>query len=238
MLTISRKILDSRLGYLLQKSNQNSFTPADVDSSIMEMWIDATDTSVVTLNSGNISQIDDKSGNDRHATQTTASIQPDYIDGSAGYKAIDLSNPADGRLFLGNTTLGTGCTLYIVMKEPETSFVPLSVPTSKYVAVCQQGNSSTSIYAGSGTLTYYKNGVVQSPVNRGDLYDIYGGDNLVLFEIRDFDTTTWTASWNLGYYSSTFDQEGEVYEVIVLNSSATDEIRTNLQDYFLTKYSL
>jgi hypothetical protein len=215
-----------------------SFIPSDIDSSILEMWIDATDEATVTLNSGAISQIDDKSGNDRHATQVTVSIQPDYIDGSAGYKAIDLSTPSDGRIFLGDTTLGTDCTLYIVMKESETSFIPLSVPTSKYVAVCQQGNSSTTMFNGSGTLSYYKNGSIESPSTRGDLYDLYGGDNLVIFEIRDFDTTTWTSDWNFGYYSSTFNQNGEGYEIIALNSNATGEDRLKIQGYLAHKYGL
>lgn len=41
-------------------------------------WWDFSDASSVTLNSGNVSQINDKSGNTQHITQGTASRQPLY----------------------------------------------------------------------------------------------------------------------------------------------------------------
>lgn len=42
------------------------------------LWLDAEDTSTVTLNGSTVSQWNDKSGNGRHATQATAAQQPAY----------------------------------------------------------------------------------------------------------------------------------------------------------------
>lgn len=44
-----------------------------------QLWLDASDAGSVTLNSGNVSQINDKSGNGRHFTQGSAGSQPAYL---------------------------------------------------------------------------------------------------------------------------------------------------------------
>jgi len=53
------------------------WTPALL--SDLSLWLDAADTSTITLNGSNVSQWSDKSGNAKHAVQTTASLQPEYL---------------------------------------------------------------------------------------------------------------------------------------------------------------
>jgi hypothetical protein len=63
--------------YFARQRGTNTFdSPAF--SANLELWLDLSDISTMTLNGGDISQIDDKSGNNRHATQVTASEQPAY----------------------------------------------------------------------------------------------------------------------------------------------------------------
>ena len=50
-----------------------SWTP---DNTYVALWLDADDASTITLNGANVSQWADKSGNDRHVAQSTASAQP------------------------------------------------------------------------------------------------------------------------------------------------------------------
>ena len=57
-------------------SRADSFNPKTIPN--LTLWLDATDTSTITLNAGNVSQWRDKSGNGRHASQGTASAQPLY----------------------------------------------------------------------------------------------------------------------------------------------------------------
>ena len=45
----------------------------------LALWLDAADASTITLNGSTVSQWDDKSGNDRHASQATAANQPAYL---------------------------------------------------------------------------------------------------------------------------------------------------------------
>jgi hypothetical protein len=44
----------------------------------LSVWLDPADSATVSLSSGEITEIRDKSGNSRHATQTTANSRPTY----------------------------------------------------------------------------------------------------------------------------------------------------------------
>ena len=62
------------------------WTPADIDTVA---WYDVSDISTVTTNGSNISQLDDKSGNDFHLTQASGGAQPFYVeDGIGGLPAM------------------------------------------------------------------------------------------------------------------------------------------------------
>ena len=69
------------------------WTPADITT---EAWFDASDASTITESGGLVSQWDDKSGNNNHATQGTASSQPALVgdqlnfDGSDDHLDVDL----------------------------------------------------------------------------------------------------------------------------------------------------
>ena len=52
------------------------WTPSDVSPV---GWYDAADASTITLNESNVSQWDDKSGNEHHVTQLSASLQPELV---------------------------------------------------------------------------------------------------------------------------------------------------------------
>ena len=62
--------------------------------STAELWLDAGDATTVTLNSG-VQQLDDKSGNDRHATQNTPSQRPAY---DAVNGALDFPDQTGDRM--------------------------------------------------------------------------------------------------------------------------------------------
>ena len=56
---------------------QKLWRPDELGASLA-LWLDAEDAASITLNGSTVSQWDDKSGNDRHATQSTAANQPAY----------------------------------------------------------------------------------------------------------------------------------------------------------------
>ena len=64
----------------LLRPTGGTFTPKTLAG--LALWFDADDASTITLNSGNVSEWRDKSGNNRHATQGTAARQPAYTTNS------------------------------------------------------------------------------------------------------------------------------------------------------------
>lgn len=60
-----------------RRSGAAAWTPAALGSSLA-LWLDAEDSSTITLNGSNVSQWNDKSGNARHVAQATAANQPTF----------------------------------------------------------------------------------------------------------------------------------------------------------------
>ena len=88
--------------------NDRPWTPANISTAL---WLDAADASTITLNGGNVSQWNDKSGNARHATQATAASQPAYTAAGLNGKAVltfdgsnDLFELSSGILLNDNFT--------------------------------------------------------------------------------------------------------------------------------------
>ena len=97
MLPLSRSRARSRFfGALV-----SAWTPADLGASLA-LWLDADDAGTITLNGSTVAQWDDKSGNDYHVAQETASLQPRYE--AAGMNGKPALNNEDGRFLLIGTT--------------------------------------------------------------------------------------------------------------------------------------
>lgn len=74
------------------------WTPTQLTSAV---WLDAADAATITLNGSNVSQWRDKSGNNRHASQSTASWQPLFVSNvSNGLPA--LQTDGGDTLVIGN----------------------------------------------------------------------------------------------------------------------------------------
>ena len=71
--------------YINPYSFSAPWTPAQITTA---MWLDASDASTVTTVSGAVSQWNDKSGNARNATQTTAANRPAYT--TAGLNSLNV----------------------------------------------------------------------------------------------------------------------------------------------------
>jgi hypothetical protein len=80
--------------------NDSFWTPSQISTAL---WLDAADSSTITLNGSTVSQWSDKSGNARHATQPTAANQPAYS--ATGF------NSRPGVVFTPPDSLSTGVTL-------------------------------------------------------------------------------------------------------------------------------
>jgi hypothetical protein len=80
------------------------FNPTEIPG--LESWWDASDAASVTLDSGRISQLADKSGKGRHAANTTSgSTQPSYVTGARnGLNVARFAAASVQRLVVGSST--------------------------------------------------------------------------------------------------------------------------------------
>jgi hypothetical protein len=62
------------------------WTPASIST---DCWLDLTDFATLTISSGAVSQVNDKSGNNRNATQSNSSYRPSYSSGWANFDGVD-----------------------------------------------------------------------------------------------------------------------------------------------------
>jgi hypothetical protein len=92
-----------------------------------KMWLDASDASSVTLNSGNVAEWRDKSGNGTHATQFTAASQPAYNSTGLNGRGVVEFDSAEALTWASSTATfnylhnATGGTIFMVLLNATTS---------------------------------------------------------------------------------------------------------------------
>jgi len=115
--------------------------PSDLGADLA-LWLDAEDTDSITLNGSTVSQWDDKSGNNRNASQASASLQPSYLTTGFNGKPT-LETDGNDVLELGATSLGrnvSGITCAIVGVHP----VGASFSSNANELYINNGDQSTS----------------------------------------------------------------------------------------------
>lgn len=100
--------------------NETVWNPSMLSTAL---WLDAADASTITESGGAVSQWDDKSGNSRNATQSTAGNRPVYqLSAQNGLNAVRFTAASSHFLTAGSTSTwnflhnGTDSSLFIVTK--------------------------------------------------------------------------------------------------------------------------
>jgi uncharacterized repeat protein (TIGR02543 family) len=113
------------------------------------LWLDADDTGTVLLNGGTVAQWDDKSGNNRHATQPTATAQPTNTTAGLGSRNVLTF---DGSTDVLNVDLdflaGTSHSAFIVLADP-TAY-------SNIYGAANGSQASNSLHVGFNAASNYR----------------------------------------------------------------------------------
>jgi hypothetical protein len=97
--------------------SQGKLNPKGISGSNLNLWLDAEDTSTITHSSNAVSKWQDKSGNGKHATQSTSGDQPTITSNGMSEKAgLDFDND---KLSIPEIEM-VGKTLFAVI-QPDTS---------------------------------------------------------------------------------------------------------------------
>lgn len=234
------------------------FIPTSISGCLL--WVDANDEDTITHSSGSVSQWDDKSGNNHHLTQSTASYQPTYsqnlftpyieFDGTDNVIAnqdTNLINVSDG-----------DNTMFVVFESDVTT---TSSSGDCVAGVCYrgrqyQGITINSSHGGAGSVTYmnkvpqnfdpYLTNIpsttkqvvygTRSGTTR-TIYDQDGNSALHTNSVNtDQDNFAVGSAWEVGRTPlANFD--GKIYEIIVYDSVLSSSQLAQVENYLQTKWN-
>ncbi len=216
------------------------WTPAAINTAL---WLDAADTGTVTTVSSAVSQWSDKSGNNRHATQSTAGSRPGYSGGHITF---------NGNTFL---TCAPGWGVYwewlLVGKFDRTDVLQVPIRDSgsgDSTAVHAYSSSSTSFYRVRATQNAAYSASITSEF--GTSRFIHGfssrSSNTALAFVNGSQKTSWSVSGAMGSalylgVNGAFASnglQGSISEFILLSAEASDSTRQRIEGYLAHKWAL
>lgn len=101
-MSVTRSIVSAVVKPVAQSLSLSTLAFSPTDISGLELWLDASDASSITLASTKVAQIDDKSGNGFNFEQTTDSLRPQYTGTQNGLNVITF----DGARYMGCSFTG------------------------------------------------------------------------------------------------------------------------------------
>jgi len=237
----------------------NELAPAENPTA----WYDA-DSTYITLNGSDVSQWDDKSGNDIHMSQSTTSAQPPYSSSNSSLNnlpSVDAANnqwmESSDNALLDTSTTG-GFTVYVVA-------VKNSQP-STFAFLCGRTNTTTwsqgwGIFLYSGNIRFFVNNWNSSatraettiPANGStSIYKMHYDETTITAEIigdgadsgtQAYSTpvtdTTGTEGLLLNAGNSTaYDGDFDFGEYIFYNRPLTADEQTETENYLKNKFNI
>lgn len=239
----------------------SSWTSPD-DIAGLQLWLDADDSDTITLNGSTVSQWDDKSGNDYHVTQSTASYQPTYntaqlngknvvtFDGSDDHILNDsVASVASGNdvpitMFVVFKQLSSGTNEYGVVFGSSSSIQPLfcMMTNSNQLAAQQRTDAGTltAAYSSVSSTSAYR---VQSIVLSSSNLTVFdNGTSAASSSFSPAQTTLNT--FTLGTWRRSGSMNGvaflhcDIAEVIIYNSALSTSDRESVESYLSTKWGI
>ncbi len=233
------------LGQLGFRSNASAiFSPSDIAN--LALWLDGADSSAITDVAGSVSQWDDKSGNNNHATQGTASLQPTTGTTAIGGKnTIDFNN--DYMDFTSAISRLNGYTIFSVIKVNDTTSsaalvsgnigsLRLAIDFNEQIDVIRQ--SEAIVLAGSVPVTIGSDTVVSLRTSAA------GSNTQINGVTADSNTTNPAYSQDLyrtGAQKETSEQfffDGQMGELIIYTSILTDSEMNKIGTYLSSKWGM
>ena len=210
-------------------SSASDFVPSDLAPLL---WLDASDSSTLTLSGSLVNQWSDKSGNNNHATQTNSSYMPTYS--SNILNNLNMVYFSRYKQLLGST--GEYRDLYLVLKN-----------VRRFAMVFGNQNNDDSLrmiqYRFSPTPDsndWHYNELDNLYVNGEQTYVISG----TYYIVRSYRSNEVGFGSSFQYYlNSSFGNNGRYFggylgEVIAFSSAQSDDNRQKIEGYLAHKWGL
>ena len=238
---------------LLSSTSGTLWTPADI---VTKLWLDASDSSTVTLDSGKVSVWADKSGNGNDFSQSTAGARPGMTTLNS-LDALDFDG-TDDYLSAGSALLSNAMAMYIVSKPVRESTIGSLIDqydgAYSDATLCLTNDKDDGTVA-TGQLLYWNNTSTDGAGYDGRIKSFDYGSNVFLFGV---DHTSATEGVNiykngalqdtgtmatvdthpntkLGNFNDTNFMHGQIAEVIIAGNHAT-ATRQKVEGYLAHKW--
>jgi hypothetical protein len=215
--------------------------------SILQPYIETTGTArynqPLTSSMGYVTQWYDQSGNNRHATQTTASSQPLIVSSGSlvtenGKPAVSFNGTVPTYLIHPWATGSTGATVFDVFSTADTSWI-LHGNGSLYFPIAESGIPASS-QDNVNITQWYKNSITQSITTRANVYTTYSTNSNVLASYlltANLSTQDNIALGNLGNFVATYGFTGKIQESLWYTTNYASEatrslIENNINNYY------
>ena len=222
-----------------------AWSPSDITTYF---WIDPSDISTLFTDSGGttavtaaedpIGRAADKSGNSRHATQSTSGYRPLYkVDGSI--KSFLMDGSDDSLRVSTASGLSTDMDFFMAVKRTSTSnnLFLYGTNAGSYAAVVQSGSTSSPDVS-AGTPTYYVDGTLVSPTQRGALHTALGSGAWHVLEVRNVNASGISNGSTMGWCDYTGFKASAYIGGIVLANALSSTNRSNLRTWLGAKVGL
>jgi hypothetical protein len=218
---------------LLRPRAAGGFNPKTIAS--LNGWWDANDSATITLNSGNVSQINDKSSSGFHLSQSTAARQPAYVTNSLNGKA-GLNYGESGNANSLNRTIST-----TTLKE--FVFVASRAATGNFSGYPGLMHSSQVLAGQDGSGSIYANNLF-SLISINNVS--YGGNSVTAAMASPFlirttasgaatTSSIWLGQW---INNTTRGWGGVIYEAMTFGSELSASEFSSVRKYVASKWGI
>lgn len=223
----------------------------------LELWLDSNDSETITLNGGTVSQWDDKSGNNYHVSQGTASNQPtltpnalnsrdvlrfDGGDWLQNLVATPVGGSTNRTIFIVANYTGSGIDgidylLYLGTAAASPSYGSIFGISQEIAVRVSNGNRiwTTSAGADHMILTVSLDGT-----NNTDVSAWQNGAALTISSTFGSQTINTNSRFYVGGPTSTVGNllEGDIAEVLVYSSALSTSQRQQVESYLSNKWGI
>jgi hypothetical protein len=211
------------------------FTAEEVSDGTLVAWVVAGGGT----EDGFVTTWYDQSGNANNATQATAANQPKIVSSGTlvtenGKAAVQWDN-TDDYLSFSISYPTSSIQIHATYKTADTLWIMLSEP-SKNIPIGQIGATNTAT-DGLTSVSFYKNGSLQSIANRGDVYTTYSTNNQLLMTIQGTPTNTSSATMLWGRLTAGFTMNALHQELIIYTSDQSAN-RTGIEANINAHYNI
>jgi hypothetical protein len=224
----------------LNYADTNFWSPSFLGSDL-QFWVDALETSSITLNSGNVSQWNDLSGNSRHLTQSNTTLQPLYITSGANSVGVGMDG-IDDVMSTAAFTINQPFTRFLVITRRDSATAGTIINSASGTPNSPLANSSSSttrVVMFGGTANLISG---QDTVNgqRSQFGTIYNGASSELWN-----NGTSTTGVNIGTNGMNGVRIGGgnpapyvFHAVLIINRVPTTDEREKMEGYLAWRYGI